>query len=155
MSLATEFSGLLSTGVPRSDRTLTWLTGWLAANGTGNWVRGSGLVQPFCATFPESADCIARCVSVDLERMPSRHESFFVVRALALSYDLLAWHCVGCVVQLAHVMRGMPLDVVYDGEQVGDVPDQTYSNAKAKRLLGWVPSDDIYIGVLYQGVARG
>ena len=67
-------------------------------------MRGSGLVQPFCATFPESADCVARCVTVDLERMPSRHESFFVV---------------------------------------GNTPDQTYSNNKAKRLLGWHPQDDI------------
>jgi hypothetical protein len=70
----------------------------------GRWVHGSGLAQPFCATFPESADCVVRCVTVDLARMPSRHESFFVV---------------------------------------GDTPDQTYSNAKAKRLLDWRPQDDI------------
>ena len=27
--------------------------------------------------------------------------------------------------------------------QVGSFPDQTYSNAKAKRLLGWEPRDDL------------
>jgi hypothetical protein len=71
-------------------------------NAASDWIAGSGLPQPFSATFADSARAVAACLTVPLATLPSRHESFFIV---------------------------------------GDFPDSVFSNAKAKRLLGWEPTD--------------
>lgn len=61
---------------------------------------GDGLSQPLCSTYAEAAAVIRAMLEVDLARLPSRHEAFFVLP---------------------------------------DVPDGVYSNAKARKILGWEP----------------
>ena len=48
-------------------------------NQEGTWEAGSGLPQPFSATFRDSARAVAACLTVPLESLPSQHESFFIV----------------------------------------------------------------------------
>ena len=50
-------------------------------NTAGEWEHGSGLPQPFCATFRDSAQAVRLCAEVPLARLSSRLIVFYICNA--------------------------------------------------------------------------